>query len=123
MSRSEYFADLERTDYDDLYQPEPPEAETRNARVTDADMNEYGDLVNPTRLPRPEKSIDIDSMPTKAREYLQRVERNLVNRLGDALSVPQAARRDFLNETAREISKEYFETGTISQESLVVCKA
>ena len=54
------------------------------------------------------------TLPAKARDYLKRTERVMVNRLGNALSVPKHAQREYLQGIAREISREYLKTGTVS---------
>lgn len=59
-----------------------------------------------------------DALPRKARNYLDRVERRLLNKVGESLSVPRTARRDYLQEITREISEEYLRDGRVSQETL-----
>ena len=59
----------------------------------------------------------VDALPAKARDYLQRAERRLTNRIGELLSVPKAARREFLQDMVRDMSVEHLETGRISQET------
>lgn len=58
-----------------------------------------------------------DILPAKAQNYLQRTERNLANRVGELLSVPASARREFLHSIVRDISTEYLNTGRVSQET------
>ena len=60
----------------------------------------------------------VETIPTKARNYLSRAERAMVRKLGDLLSVPTAAQREYLQETARAISEEYLKEGRISQETV-----
>lgn len=59
-----------------------------------------------------------DALPRKARNYLDRVERRLLNKVGESLSVPRTARRDYLQEITREVSEEYLRDGRVSQETL-----
>ena len=60
----------------------------------------------------------VETIPTKARNYLSRAERAMVRKLGDLLSVPTAAQREYLQETARAISEEYLKEGRISQNTV-----
>lgn len=60
----------------------------------------------------------VDTLPRKAQNYLSRAERAMVRKLGDLLSVPTTAQREYLQETVREISEEYLKEGRISQESM-----
>ena len=57
------------------------------------------------------------AMPVKAQTYLRGVERRLVNQVGQLLSVPRRAQREFLRDIALEISSEYLRRGTVSQET------
>lgn len=66
-----------------------------------------------------EEDIDIiHTLPKKAQTYMRRAERVLLQKVGDALSVPRFAQRDYLQDIVREVSKEYLETGKVSQETL-----
>lgn len=58
--------------------------------------------------------ISRNNLPTKARDYLNRAERKLVNDIGNKLSVPSLARRDYLQPIVQQISDEYLSTGTVS---------
>lgn len=60
----------------------------------------------------------VDTLPRKAQNYLSRAERAMVRKLGDLLSVPTTAQREYLQETVREISEEYLKEGRISQETV-----
>ena len=64
------------------------------------------------------KDSIVDTLPRKAQNYLSRAERAMVRKLGDLLSVPTAAQREYLQETARAISEEYLKEGRISQETV-----
>lgn len=64
------------------------------------------------------KDSIMDTLPRKAQNYLSRAERAMVRKLGDLLSVPTAAQREYLQETARAISEEYLKEGRISQETV-----
>lgn len=59
-----------------------------------------------------------EQLPTKAREYLKRVERQLVARISGALSVPFGAQREFLRPVVEFITREFLQTGRVSQETL-----
>lgn len=62
--------------------------------------------------------ISRENLPTKAQNYLRRTERTLLNRIGEALSVPRYARYNSLKEIIQEISNAYLQEGTISDEKL-----
>ncbi|MBD5133629.1 MAG: hypothetical protein HDT38_04015, partial [Clostridiales bacterium] len=59
----------------------------------------------------------VEALPAKAREYLKKAERRLMNKVGDLLSVPKSAQREFLQDIVRSISNEYLSTGQVSQET------
>ena len=59
----------------------------------------------------------VDTLPKKAQNHLSRAERAMVRNLGELLSVPTAAQREYLQETVREISEEYLRDGRVSQET------
>ena len=65
-----------------------------------------------------ESDDEIAALPKKAQSYLKRAENDLVRRIGDAMSVPRHAQREFLQELARDISKEYLREGTVSQKTI-----
>lgn len=56
-----------------------------------------------------------DQLPVKAKTYLQRAERAMVEQIGQSLSIPYRARRDILTGAVREMSEEYLSTGKISE--------
>ena len=58
-----------------------------------------------------------EALNNKARSYLERVERSLVNRVANVMSVPRFARREYLNEIAQRISDEYLAEGRVSDET------
>lgn len=58
-----------------------------------------------------------DQLPVKAKTYLQRAERAMVEQIGQSLSIPYRARRDILTEGVREMSEEYLSTGKISEKT------
>ncbi len=60
---------------------------------------------------------EVDALPAKARDYLQRAERRLTSRTGKLLGVPWSAQRQFLQDIVRDMSVEYLEMGRISQET------
>ena len=57
------------------------------------------------------------SMPKKAKDYLKRVERELLWAIADKLSVPKLAGREYLQPIIQELSDEYLREGTIPQET------
>ena len=59
-----------------------------------------------------------DTLPAKARNYLQRTENAMLQRLSGALNVPSWARREYLQNMVREMSDEYLERGSVSQETV-----
>lgn len=59
----------------------------------------------------------MDALPAKARDYLQRAERRLTGKIGELLSVPKSAQREFLQDIVRDMSVEYLSTGQVSQET------
>lgn len=62
--------------------------------------------------------IQRENLPTKAQNYLARAESTLLNRIGEALSVPRYARYNSLKEIIQEISNTYLADGTISDEKM-----
>lgn len=62
--------------------------------------------------------IQRENLPTKAQRYLVRAESTLLNRIGEALSVPRHARYNSLKEIIQEISNTYLADGTISDEKM-----
>lgn len=58
-----------------------------------------------------------DQLPVKAKTYLQRAERSMMNTIGQSLSIPYRARRDILTGTVQQMSEEYLQTGRISEET------
>lgn len=58
-----------------------------------------------------------DQLPVKAKTYLQRAERAMVEQIGQSLSIPYRARRDILTNAVREMSEEYLSTGKISEKT------
>lgn len=81
-------------------------------------ISEDGAAVPEAQLPTAEDTDVISTLPVKAQDYLKRAERTLVSTIGNALSVPKFARREYLNGIVREISTEYMESGTVSQETI-----
>ena len=71
----------------------------------------------PVILPGGEDVSARDSLPAKARSYLERVERAMLNGAGEALGVSQFANRESLANMVRELSTEYLERGKVSQET------
>lgn len=65
-----------------------------------------------------EQKDSYSTLPAKARDYVRSSERKLLDFFGQALSVPKAARRDFLAQAVRAITNEYLQTGKVSQETI-----
>ena len=73
------------------------------------------------RQGRRQYSMDGDTrstLPVKAQQYLRRTERELLEKVSNALSVPAFARREYLQDIVREISDEYLASGTVRQETI-----
>lgn len=60
---------------------------------------------------------EVDALPAKARDCLQRAERRLTGKIGELLSIPRSAQREFLQDMVRDMSVEYLSTGQVSQET------
>lgn len=66
-----------------------------------------------------EESRDIIvTMPVKAQQYLRRAESYLTAKVGNLLSVPRYAQREYLRDIVREISLEYLREGRVSGETI-----
>ena len=66
-----------------------------------------------------EESRDIiGTMPVKAQAYLRRAESYLTAKVGNLLSVPRYAQREYLRDIVREISLEYLQEGRVSPETV-----
>ena len=59
-----------------------------------------------------------DTLPRKVQSYLEGTERRLLNQLGDSLSVPRTARREYLKGITRQLTEEYLQQGRVSQETM-----
>lgn len=82
-------------------------------------ISEDEDAAPEAQLPTAKADADIIStLPAKAQTYLKRAERALVNTIGNALSVPKFAQREYLNGIVREISAECLESGRVSQQTI-----
>ena len=55
------------------------------------------------------------SLPAKARSYLERAERELLDGLSNNLNVPRFAKREYLASIVKELSEEYLQEGTVNQ--------
>ena len=60
----------------------------------------------------------ISTMPVKAQQYLRRAESYLTAKVGNLLSVPRYAQREYLRDIVREISLEYLREGRVSDETI-----
>ena len=56
-------------------------------------------------------------LPAKARDYLKRAESKLLSHIGESLSVPRFAQREYLKEIVQAISTEYLQNGAVSEET------
>lgn len=66
-----------------------------------------------------EESRDIiGTMPVKAQQYLRRAESYLTAKVGNLLSVPRYAQREYLRDIVREISLKYLREGRVSGETI-----
>lgn len=59
-----------------------------------------------------------DTLPRKVQSYLEGTKRRLLNQLGDSLSVPRTARREYLKGITRQLTEEYLQQGRVSQETI-----
>lgn len=59
-----------------------------------------------------------EELTTKARNYLQKAERTLLNRIRYALHVPRMAAREYLKGTVEQLSAEFLATGRFTQETV-----
>lgn len=76
-----------------------------------------GATANSDAAGQEQSASPVDTLPRKAQDYLERAERGLVNKIGELLSVPRSAQREFLQGIVRDISTEYLRTGQVSQET------
>ena len=60
----------------------------------------------------------IGTRPVKAQQYLRRAESYLTAKVGNLLSVPRYAQREYLRDIVREISLEYLREGQVSGETI-----
>ena len=93
-------------------------AENYGRKTVRYSVSEDENAVPEAQLPTAEDTDVISTLPVKAQDYLKRAERTLVSTIGNALSVPKFARREYLNGIVREISTEYLESGAVSQETI-----
>lgn len=97
--------------------PTLAEVQARKARAAQEAQENAGDVSDSdTGKQTPGQDV-VEALPAKARDYLQRAERRLINKIGELLSVPKSARRKFLQDIVRGISTEYLRTGQVSQET------
>ena len=79
--------------------------------------NQQQDVDGTITLPTADSESQLlrDQLPVKAKTYLQRAERAMMEQIGQSLSIPYRARRDILTNDVREMSEEYLSTGKISE--------
>lgn len=81
--------------------------------------NQQQDVDGTITLPTADSESQLlrDQLPVKAKTYLQRAERAMMEQIGQSLSIPYRARRDILTGAVREMSEEYLSTGKISEKT------
>ena len=81
--------------------------------------NQQQDVDGTITLPTADSESQLlrDQLPVKAKTYLQRAERAMVEQIGQSLSIPYRATRDILTGAVREMSEEYLSTGKISEKT------
>ena len=81
--------------------------------------NQQQDVDGTITLPTADSESQLlrDQLPVKAKTYLQRAERAMMEQIGQSLSIPYRARRDILTNAVREMSEEYLSTGKISEKT------
>ena len=81
--------------------------------------NQQQDVDGTITLPTADSDSQMlrDRLPVKAKTYLQRAERSMMNTIGQSLSIPYRARRDILTGTVQQMSEEYLQTGRVSEET------
>ena len=80
---------------------------------TEIDQDIAGDIIDENEVD------DVRSvLPKKARDYLKRTERTLLNSISRNLGVPWFAQREYLQPMVEEISNEYLKNGTVSKETV-----
>lgn len=102
----------------ELFRSEPVEVEREEIGYEDEAEYANWNGVPVANGAAPAVSDQVSALPKKAQNYLRGTERALVDSLGNALSVPSYAKRDFLNDIARSISNEYLQEGRISGETV-----
>lgn len=74
------------------------------------------DSANQTEQSREESTVA--ALPPRAQNYLKSVERKLLRKMGNSLSVPRWARREFLAPIVRDISEAYLVEGRVPAETM-----
>ena len=97
--------------------PTLAEVQTRKTRAAQEAQENAGDVSDSDTVGQTPEVDIVEALPAKARDYLQRAERRLMNRIGELLSVPKSAQREFLQDIVRNISAEYLSTGQVSQKT------
>ena len=92
-------------------------ADAREALDLERSGRQYS-IAEETREEKPEKTVaDRDSLPAKAKDYLKRAERTLLNNIAKKLCVPYYAKRQYLQEIVEDISNAYLKDGIIPGET------
>lgn len=88
-------------------------------RGRDVDPSEYmihnADTVQQASVAEP--SVESGNLPTKAANVLKKAENAMLRALGEKMSVPGVAQREYLKPIVQQISEEYLRTGDVSQET------
>ena len=95
--------------------------EETEAAFTADDIDEYEQYTREINRPVEPKAVydaDLETLPKKAQNYLERTERGMVNYLAELLGVPKSASREFLMPVAQKAAQEYINTGDISSATM-----
>lgn len=95
--------------------------EETEAAFTAEDIDEYEQYTQEINRPVEPKAVydaDLETLPKKAQNYLERTERGMVNYLAKLLGVPKSASREFLMPVAQKAAQEYINTGDISTSTM-----
>lgn len=89
-------------------------------QLSEEDMREIEELYNQARSGEDKAAnpIDLEKLPKKAQNYLKRAQRKLLNKLCNTLGVPRSAMMEHLQSVVEDVTGEYLNTGTVSDEKL-----
>lgn len=91
----------------------------RKYSISETTDDQQQDVNGTITLPTAETESQLlrDQLPVKAKKYLQRAERSMINNIGKSLSIPYRSRKDILTGTVQQMSEEYLQTGRVSEET------